>query len=316
MKTNKNIAIIGLGNISKIHINSLVSLNYNIGYICDIDEKKKEKFSSLKHAKFTTDYKCIQSVDSVHVCTDHYAHYEIVKYFLKKGVDVFCEKILAISIDQVIELSNLAEENNARLAVCYQNRYNPNVAKIQKIIDESVYGELTSVFCEIVWNRPNSYYENNWQSELKYAGGGVLTTQASHTIDLLILLLGDFEIIQSSFLYRESIEVETTAHVKVNFGDVKCLLYATVDAPIDNEVRISFTFEKITIILDGNNLIFKQQGKIIENDYNGEESKEGKSSWGGYHKKAIDEFHKGSNFLEVKSTIKTDEFLESVYRKY
>lgn len=314
MKVHKTVAVIGLGNISSVHIEALQKCDVEIKYLCDINEQKFKKFEYIKNALFTKDYKEIKNVDSVHVCTNHFAHYEITKYFLEMNVDVFCEKIATIDFDSASNLCTIAKNTDTRLSICYQNRYNPNITCIKNILDDKRYGNLKELYVEVVWNRPNLYYENNWQGKKKIAGGGVLATQASHTVDLLTYLFNDFQIEDVDFMYRKNIEIETTIQLKVKFGEIPCLLYATVDCPFDNEVRIIYNFENMQIVLDGNNLYKKEDGKIEMISYEGEKSSEKKLSWGGYHHKAIQEYHNGNDLLAIETTLLTDKLLEEVYK--
>lgn len=310
---NKKVAVVGLGAISRLHVEAIQKLDLELTYLCDVRSSMFSDYNHIQSATFVTDYKEINEVDCVHICTDHCSHYEIVKYFLKRGVDVFCEKVLTISYNHSKELIELSKANNCRLAVCYQNRYNPNIEFVQNLIEKKEYGNLKGVYSDIAWNRESDYYKNSWQSNIKIAGGGVLTTQASHTIDLLIRMLGNYKIKSKELLYREEIEVETSALVMVDFETVACTLFATVESAFDNEVRFVFDFEKMLVILDGNNILLKENGIIKKITIRGSSSLSGKVSWGGYHELAIRRFYEGDNLLEVEESALVEEFLDEIY---
>ncbi len=65
-----------------------------------------------------TDYKkCSTDIDWVFILTPNKTHYKICKFFLKKGVNVFCEKPLSPNLRQANNLYNLAKKNKVLLYV-------------------------------------------------------------------------------------------------------------------------------------------------------------------------------------------------------
>ena len=86
----KKVGIIGLGDISGIHINALRKLkNIEIRAVCDIDETLKSKYPEYN---FYNDYKEMikkEKLNSVHICLPHYLHYKVTEYAVKKNINVF-----------------------------------------------------------------------------------------------------------------------------------------------------------------------------------------------------------------------------------
>lgn len=90
----KNVVVIGLGAISEIHINSILSCAKLYG-VCDIIKQKSDDISNKYNCKAfysITDVVNDRNVDSVHICTPHYLHFEQAKLAAKNGKDIVLEK--------------------------------------------------------------------------------------------------------------------------------------------------------------------------------------------------------------------------------
>jgi len=128
-----NIGLVGCGYWGKILLKNLIQLGYKNITICekeDIDwSDVGQKFKVVKSYK---DLKC----ETVFVVTPPEHHYEVCKYFLKKGVDVFCEKPLTLDYITSLELYKEAEKAGANLFVDWVFVYNPCVRALRKIIKE------------------------------------------------------------------------------------------------------------------------------------------------------------------------------------
>ena len=74
--------------------------------------------------------------DAVFVVTPPETHYEICKYFLNKGTDVFCEKPLTLSEKTSADLYAEAEKSGAKLFVDWVFMYNPCVKILKQIVKD------------------------------------------------------------------------------------------------------------------------------------------------------------------------------------
>lgn len=186
-------AIIGLGGISVNHADALKNINGDIVAVCDIVPEKIKSFKakfSLNSSEYT-DYKEMlrrERLDVVHVCTPHYLHSEMICACLDLDINVFCEKPVAISYEQLDDIRKSAANSKAILGVSHQNRYNENIRYAKKILSSS---EVTSGVGIIAWCRDERYYSQaEWRGKWASEGGGVAINQAIHTIDLLQYFCG------------------------------------------------------------------------------------------------------------------------------
>lgn len=285
MKNIEKSVLIGAGVIGKTHAENMAAMGLPFSAICDIEETKAralaEKFSP--DALIFTDYKKMLDElrpTSVHVCTPHYLHKEMVIYALERDINVLCEKPLCISREEIDEIIKAEEKSNAILGVCLQNRYlGSNIFAKEYIADKNIVAAHGSV----VWQRGVDYYRSgDWRGKKATEGGGVLINQAIHTLDLLEWLCGEPKEVLAkadNLSLRGEIEVEDTVSAFFN-GDIPFSIFATnasfTNMPISIEMK---TADKKTLVLLPDS--FSVNGETLFSSK--KESFAGKSYYGGGH---------------------------------
>ena len=231
----KNI-IIGCGRIGERHAKHIKTYGHLMA-VCDID---KEAANRLAKKYKVPSYYSIEEmllgvkdlgIDLISICTPNGLHAEHTIKSLENGLNVLCEKPLAISVNQASEMLRTAEHFNKRIFAVKQNRFNPPVMKLKSLIEEGVLGEIYSIQLNCFWNRNEDYYKNTWKGSIEL-DGGTLYTQFSHFIDLLIWLNGD--IIDSkgfaeNFNHKNNVEFEDTCCFIIRFknnsiGTINCTI--------------------------------------------------------------------------------------------
>jgi len=126
---------------------------------------------------------------------------------------------MAINVSDCGEMIKVAEQMNKRLFAIKQNRFNPPVEAVKKIIDEGKLGKIFSVQLTCFWNRNADYYHNSWKGT-KDLDGGTLYTQFSHFVDLLYWMVGDVKEVNAfiaNYHHNGIIEFEDTGTVSLKF---------------------------------------------------------------------------------------------------
>lgn len=183
-----NVAVAGVGAISKMHLSALCECGQNITALCDVMPEKcyaaKERFAL--RCNVYTDYLQMlnnEKIDVVHICTPHYLHADMICAALSRNIHVLCEKPLAISEAQLREIEKQASRTSAQLGVCHQTRYNETVRYAKELFTEDPVLSAAGV---LVWQRDTAYYRSApWRGKASTEGGGVMINQALHTLDLL-----------------------------------------------------------------------------------------------------------------------------------
>jgi len=130
------------------------------------------------------------SVQAVLVLTPPNTHLALVQRLAQAGKHVLVEKPLEINLARAQTLVQVCEDHGVLLAVMLQHRLRPAAARLRALLDDGELGQLVSASASVRWWRPQSYYDEPGRGTLARDGGGVLITQAIHTLDLLLACTG------------------------------------------------------------------------------------------------------------------------------
>ena len=275
MSKTLRFAIVGCGRIAQRHAEHIQRLGKLIA-VCDIEAKKaKELADKYKAMAFDNidDLLKQSEIDVVSVCSPNGLHAEHSIKALQAGFHVLCEKPMALSVQDCGDMITAAERANKRLFIVKQNRFNPPVAAVKKLIDEKRLGKIYSVQLSCFWNRNEAYYKNSWKGT-KALDGGTLFTQFSHFIDLLYWMIGDIKEV-SGFIgnmgHEGIIEFEDNGVVGLRFynGAIGTVNYTVNSHQKNMEGSLTIFGEKGTIKIGGqylNELEYQDiEGYKIEN---------------------------------------------------
>ncbi|MDR3248269.1 MAG: Gfo/Idh/MocA family oxidoreductase [Treponema sp.] len=200
------VAVIGVGGISRLHIEAYLSFPQRclITAFCDIKPErgteKKEMFKipdipgvqiydsvdalvgALKNGKLL--------VDLVSVCTPPFCHAEIAIKCLKAGLNVLVEKPMAASLEECDQMLAAEKESGKMLACVAQNRFRDPIAGLKKVLDSGLAGKVLHAQVDSFWWRGFHYYDLWWRGKWETEGGGCTLNHAVHHIDMLIWMMG------------------------------------------------------------------------------------------------------------------------------
>jgi len=139
------VALLGAGDWGKNYIRVLKKLDV-LTALADSDESIRNKYKK-KYPKIevTGDYKALlrrSDIYAVVVATPASTHYEIVKNAIKAGKDVLVEKPIALTVDEALELVELAKIYKRIILVGHLLLYKPAVKKMIECICDRVIGDV------------------------------------------------------------------------------------------------------------------------------------------------------------------------------
>lgn len=298
----KNICIVGYGAIGPVHARSLENVeNAKLYAVCDIIPERANACGVISYTDFDQMLKD-ENIDSVHICTPHYLHFEMIKKALAAGKEVVCEKPVTMTSDEFHQLLEL--ESSCKVCVVLQNRLNPCIEKLKEIMPE--LGKINAIKGILTWHRSMDYYNSEaWRGKWATEGGGLLINQAVHTLDLMAHLGGGVKSVQAykaNFSLKD-IEVEDTFTAHLNFGNFTGVLFATNAYATNSSVQIEIVFEKALVRYMDSKLYLNDE--VICEDAKAEY---GKSYWGSGHHKLFKNFYDKREFFsphDIKNTMHT-----------
>jgi len=258
MNSPLRFSIVGCGRIAHRHAEHIHKLGELVG-VCDIVTAKAKELAGKYGIPFFQDIDDLLGgavgMDVVSVCSPNGLHAEHTIKALRAGYHVLCEKPMALSVQDCGEMINAAERANRRLFIVKQNRFNPPVVAVKKIIDEGRLGKIHSVQLNCFWNRNEEYYQNSWKGT-KDLDGGTLFTQFSHFIDLLYWMIGDVKEARGfagNFDHKDVIEFEDTGIASIKFynGAIGTINYTVNSYGKNMEGSLTIFGEKGTVKIGG-----------------------------------------------------------------
>lgn len=201
--------IIGIGSMGRGHLNNYVNfLKENKGIelvaICDIDPKKFENYKvdfNLEGSDGDFDFskfRCYLDVDEmleketeldlVSVITPTYLHCEITCKCLEKGINVFCEKPMARTLEECQKMIDTAKKMDKKLMIGQCLRFEGPYTILKDAIDTNKYGKVISAYFFRGGSTPLWSY-NDWLIK-KDCGGGAIFDQHIHDVDMVSFLFG------------------------------------------------------------------------------------------------------------------------------
>ncbi len=250
--------VIGCGKIGSKHgtiINELEDCE--LIAVCDIIKERADFLSSKFNAKSYSDYTQLiicEDCDIVCICTPSGLHAEMTIEAAKNKKHILCEKPMSLNIKDAKKMIKACEENNIKLFIVKQNRFNQPVEFLKQVLAKNRLGKIYLVSTNVFWNRRQEYYlEEDWRGTLKF-DGGALFTQASHFIDLLVWVNGTVKsVFAKKDTFNHDIETEDTgaAILKFENGSFATFQYTTCVYNTNYEGSITVFGTKGTIKIGG-----------------------------------------------------------------
>ena len=292
-------AVIGCGDIAALHLDAIASVpGATLVGVCDTDQGRLAAASSENGVPGFADHRQLLDElkpDVVHVCTPHHTHAELAIAALERGIHVILEKPLAHTRVEADRLQRAADESGARIAVCFQNRYNAPVQAAYAALATGELGPIVGASATVLWHRTAEYYlDRPWRGRWSTGGGGLLMNQAIHTLDLVQWLVGPVSSVRGNASTRfldDVIEVEDTAEMVLRHENgARSVFYATLAHTSNAPVDIEIVTEKATLHLRGDLTITHADGSV-ETVAERKTAEGERAYWGVSHELLIQDFY-------------------------
>ncbi|MFN4285577.1 MAG: Gfo/Idh/MocA family protein [Lacibacter sp.] len=324
--------LVGCGAIGERHAR-LAAERGQLVAVCDVDEKKLKAFTKSYDCYGYTalsDMLRNETADALLVCTPNALHAAHSMAGLKAGLHVLCEKPMALRTADAQKMIAAAKTARRHLVIVKQNRYNPAVLAVKRLLDKGRLGTISSIQINGFWNRPERYYRQSpWRGTLAL-DGGTLYTQFSHFVDLLYWFFGPLKEVKgfrANRLHRGIIQTEDTGVFAflTQKGIPGTFHYSVNSARNNYEGSLTILAEKATIKIGGpylNTISYQQpvvisdkqlEGAALPNQYPGYEGSMNN------HARVYDDFlsviaGKKKDYLSGEEGLHTVRMIEQFYK--
>lgn len=277
-----NVALVGIAGYGYNYVNRLLdeSEGKNVRIVAAVDPypQKCKRLQDLKNAgaklysNLEEFYNSGGKAELVIISSPIHFHASQAILALKNDSNVLCEKPVAATIQDAIEMAETEDKTGKIVAIGYQWSYTETIQAVKRDVISGLLGKPIRFKTFISWPRPASYYtERKWSAAIKSQDGAwVLDSPVhnatAHYIHNCFYILGKTREISAmprnvqAELYRaNSISNYDTAALRVYTQDgVEILHFVSHAVPSDIGPIISYEFEHANVIyerLGGNNFI-------------------------------------------------------------
>lgn len=183
------IGIIGAGGMGRSHANQLKQMpDVEITGICDINEERAHALASQVNATVYTDYRDLLStdIDAVWVCTPDFAHRQPVIAAAEAGKHIFCEKPIAVKMEDADAMVEAVERAGVITMIGYVLRFFPIFATVRNKFASGELGTLVTAWIR----RFMPWSPRDWYGDPELSGG-IAVDFSTHDIDWLMWVGGD-----------------------------------------------------------------------------------------------------------------------------
>jgi len=186
------VGIIGCGGIAGTHISLLSKMSdVQLVAFCDVVREKAQDLSSKLGGNVYEDFHKMmgtEKFDVVYICLPPFAHTDEVQVAAEKGINIFIEKPIALTMRLADDMARAVNKSGVRSQVGYLLRFGAGVERAKELIESGKAGDISLVqgryFCNFIggpW----------WRDRTK--SGGQLVEQSTHLYDSIRYLCGDVE---------------------------------------------------------------------------------------------------------------------------
>lgn len=257
------VALIGAGMIAETHVAAL-SAARELVRLDAIVSRRPERAHHLATVyegptpAFTSDIDAVAADPSIGiaiVATPPSVRAEIIKTLADAGKHVLLEKPVGRTCQEAKEVVEICEAAAVKLGVLFQHRARATSKAARKYVESGALGPLGYVEISVPNWRDQSYYDEKGRGTYERDGGGVLLTQAIHTIDLALGLTGPVESVQAMTattpLHNMESEDLAVAGLRFTSGAVGSLVASTASFPQGPEtVTLHFAHASLRIRKD------------------------------------------------------------------
>ncbi|HMP23646.1 MAG TPA: Gfo/Idh/MocA family oxidoreductase [Saprospiraceae bacterium] len=261
--TIKNFALIGLaGYVAPRHLRAIRDTGHRLVAALDKHDNAGILDSYFPAADFFTEFERFdrhleklrragQAIDYLIVCSPNYLHDAHIRFGLRIGANVVCEKPLVLNPWNVDALRDIEMETGRKIYTILQLRLHPAIIELQKRIAAAPPHTVHDVDLTYITARGSWYYAS-WKGDPEKSGG-IATNIGIHFFDMLTWVFGA---VQENIVHVHTHD-RAAGYLHLDKARVRWFLSINADTlPDEAKARGARTFRSITV--DGSEIEFSE----------------------------------------------------------
>lgn len=262
MSAKIGVAVIGLGMAATPHARALRDLSdrLEVRGVYSRDQRRRNAFAhqyEFPPVESLQDLRVDDSISVVLILTPPNARAELVETIASAGKHILMEKPVERTTEAAEAIVRCCDAHGVSLGIVFQHRFREASRKLKTLLVGGSLGALACVRLVVPWWRDQAYYDEPGRGTLARDGGGVLISQAIHSLDLMLSLAGPVAEVQAiagtSRLHRMETEDFIGAGVRFANGALGSISATTAAYPGGGE-HIVFDCERASAELHSGEL--------------------------------------------------------------
>lgn len=188
-------------------------------------------------------------LDYISICSPNYLHDSHMRFGLRSGCDVICEKPVVLNPWNIDGIEEIERDSGHTVSTILQLRVHPSIIALREKVQAGSADARHEVDLSYITSRGH-WYLRSWKGDIKKSGG-IATNIGVHFFDMLHFIFGD---LQLNIVHHLS-ETKAAGYLEYERGRVRWFLSVDIaDVPAAQRLAGQRTYRSITV--DGTEIEF------------------------------------------------------------
>lgn len=245
-----NAVLIGTGMVAQTHLSALSELSTSVCLQGVLSKSQSNANRFAEHASKLLGYPVEayssieqlcenKQIDFAIVVTPPNARAHLTQMLATHGVHILMEKPIERNSVAALDIVELCEQHTIKLGIVFQHRMREASQKLTQVLSTGTLGPIHIAEVVVPWWRDQSYYDEPGRGSYERDGGGVLISQAIHTLELMLSYTGPVSSVQAmascSTFHQMEAEDYVSAGLRFEHGAIGSLIASTASYPGEAE---------------------------------------------------------------------------------
>jgi len=259
----KNFVLIGAGGyIAPRHMKAIKDTGNNLLAALDKHDSVGILDSYFPQADFFTEFERFDRhieklkrqgvhTDYVGVCSPNYLHDAHIRFGLRIGADVICEKPIVLNPWNIDALMEIEKETGGKVNTILQLRLHPVIIALREKIRKEPAGKKYDVDLKYITSRGH-WYHTSWKGDIQKSGG-IATNIGIHFFDMLLWIFGD---VKENLVHQLSSDT-ASGQLSLDRATVNWMLSINADH-LPEEAKMTGKRTHRSLTIDGEEIEFSE----------------------------------------------------------